>query len=79
MEKFWQDIENTCSLQLERSKTEVFTWSGTLPANTPKGLGRAGVLVNDEFLPGFVIYGIPVGDSRYVKHELAKKVKHCGL
>ena len=75
VEQFWADIEATCCLHLERSKTEVFTWSGVLPPNTPEGLARAGSMIDQEFLPGFIIYGIPVGDRRYVKHHLALKVQ----
>ena len=67
VEQFWADIQDTCCLQLERSKTEVFTWSGVSPPNTPDGLARAGTLVGDEFLPGFIIYGIPVGGSLSLK------------
>ena len=65
----------TCCLHLERSKTEVYTQSGVLPPGTPEGLARAGIMVGDEFLPGFMLYGIPIGDSRYVKHQLNMKVQ----
>ena len=75
IEEFWRVIERECGLRLERSKTEVYTWSGMLPPNTPDGLARSGTMVGEEFLPGFLLYGIPVGDSRYVKHHLSKKVQ----
>ena len=52
VEAFWRDIEQTCCLQLERTKTEVYTSNGVLPAGTPVGL--AGITVGDAFLPGFV-------------------------
>ena len=42
LEKFWQNIEVTCLLQLERSKTEVFNWSCRLPESSPVGLKVAG-------------------------------------
>ena len=70
IEQFWADIEATCCLHLEKSKTEVFTWSGELPPSTPEGLARAGTIVDEDFVPGFVLYGIPVGDTRYVKLHL---------
>ena len=72
---FWRDIEETCCLKLERSKTEVFSATGVLPPGTPPGLARAGTVVDGVFLPGFVMYGIPIGDSRFVKHKLALKVQ----
>ena len=75
LEAFWRNIQETCCLHLERSKTEVYTQSGVLPPGTPDGLARAGTMVGDEFLPGFTLYGIPIGDSRYVKHHLHLKVQ----
>ena len=35
-------------------------------------------MVDGEFLPGFVLYGVLVGDSRYVKHQLNLKVQEVG-
>ena len=75
IEEFWRDIGVTCCLQLERSKTEVYTSSGVLPAGTPEGLTRAGAVVGDEFLSGFVLYGVPVGEPRFVQHQLSLKVQ----
>ena len=46
-----------------------------LPEKTTQGLAQAGTLVGEDFLPGFVLYGIPVGNGRYVKHHLSLKVK----
>ena len=54
-------LEESCSLKLERSKTEVFTWSDKLPDNIPEGLTVAGSIVDQTFLPGFMCYGIPIG------------------
>ena len=75
LEKFWLDIEESCSLKLERSKTEVFTWSDKLPDNTPEGLTVAGSIVDQIFLPGFMCYGIPIGTKEYVRHQLSEKVQ----
>ena len=66
LERFWQEVEETCLLKLERSKTEVFTWSEQLPESTPAGLTVAGNRVNGQFLPGFMCYGIPIGVPGYV-------------
>ena len=38
----------------------------------------AGTMADGQFLPGFMLYGIPVGDSRYVKHHLRLKVEEVG-
>ena len=75
LEKFWKQIEEKCLLKLERSKTEVLTWSDKLPSCTPQGLTVAGCTVNDSFLPGFMCYGIPIGTHGYVKHQLSLKVQ----
>ena len=73
--KFWQDIEETCQLQLALEKTEVFTWTGQMPAIAPVGLKISGTEVESSFEPGFMCYGIPVGTSSYVRHHLLKKVE----
>ena len=75
LERFFSEIEQTCLLHIERSKTEVFTWSGELPAGTPEGFPRAGTVIDQEFCPGFLCYGIPVGTPAYVRHQLSKKVQ----
>ena len=62
------------STQLQRSKTEVFSW-GELPAGTPPGLARAGTLLKGVFQPGFILYGSPVGSPAYVQHHLSLKVQ----
>ena len=78
MEEFWQEVSETCLLQVERNKTQVFTWSGELPPNTPQEYPRAGIMVEGEFLPGYLCYGIPVGTHAYVRHQLSVKVQEVG-
>ena len=56
LERFARDVKERCLLQLERTKTEVFTWSGTLPPETTAGMTCAGMDVNGEFEPGFMCY-----------------------
>ena len=65
-------------LQLERTKTEVFTWNDKLPENTPAGLTVAGCWVDERFLPGFMCYGIPIGTPDFVKQQLSLKVEEVG-
>ena len=74
VEVFWAEVLEVCQLQLERSKTEIFSW-GELPAGTPPGLTRAGTLLDGTFQPGFILYGIPVGTPEYVQHHLSLKVQ----
>ena len=54
MERFEGAARERCGLHLQRSKTEVFSWDGVLPPNTPQGLKKAGITVNGEFQPGFL-------------------------
>ena len=51
LEKFARDVQENCLLEWERTKTEVFTWNGTIPLNATEGLSRAGALVNRVFEP----------------------------
>ena len=66
---FSREVEENCGLVLQRTKTEVFTWAGTLPANTPPGLVKAGVMVGETWQPGMICYGVPVGTDSYVTHN----------
>ena len=74
LEKFARDVQERCLLVWEKTKTEVFSWDGELPPRTTPGLTKAGIMVNENFEPGFVCYGIPVGTTEYVKHMLGDKV-----
>ncbi len=78
LDVFWRKVQQRCLLQLERSKTEVFTWSGQLPSTTPPDLTVAGSMVDGTFEPGFICYGIPIGTPRYVQHHLRLKVEEVG-
>ena len=75
LEVFWHEVEVECLLKLERSKTEVFSWTDKLPESTPPGLALAGCMVEGHFQPGFMCYGIPIGTPGYVKHQLSLKVQ----
>ena len=75
LEQFAAKVKEKCLLHLQVTKTEVFTWTGVSPVETPQDMTRAGTMVGDVWCPGFVCYGIPVGDSRYVQHMLSEKVQ----
>ena len=59
---------------LQKSKTEVFSWDGSLPAGTPDGLVRAGQEVAGQWEPGMICYGVPVGTDNYVEQKLEEKI-----
>ena len=72
--RFKEDIKEHCSLELEVSKSECFTWSGQLPAEAPSDLTLAGAMVEGRWETGWVVYGCPVGTDAYVGHMLDHKV-----
>ena len=72
--KFAHDIQHKHLLQLQVRKTEIFSWSGTLPPEAPRDMKVAGISIGDRFYPGMVVYGIPVGSEEYVKHMLNEVV-----
>ena len=72
IEPFWREME----------QTDTFSFIGQRLRSTPSQgccllehlrvwpeLCRACTVVGGEFLSGFVLYGIPVGLSRFVKHH----------
>ena len=64
-----------CILHLQVDKTEVFSWDGVLPPQTPQGMKLAGCTVDGIFRPGFICYGIPVGSDEFVRYMLKEKVE----
>ena len=67
---FAQEVREQCLLQLEWSKTELFSWSGVLPAGCPEGITLAGEDAQEGFRPGFLCYGVPVGTPEYAASQL---------
>ena len=78
LEMFSREVEEKCGLVLQRSKTEVFSWDGNLPAGTPDGLVRAGQEVAGQWEPGMICYGVPVGTDNYVEQKLEEKISEVG-
>ena len=54
LDMFNREVETNCGLVLQRTKTEVFSWGGTLPAGTPHGLVNAGTVVAGVWEPGTI-------------------------
>ena len=73
--RFKVEVKQRCGLELEWSKSEVFCWQGDLPPEIPDGLKLAGEQKQDDFLRGFMCYGVPVGEEQYVKMMLMDKAK----
>ena len=72
VEEFAREVEERCLLHWEKTKSEVFTWDGVLPPNTPEGLQLAVENIDGNNEPGFLIYGAPVGSDTYCTHQLRK-------
>ena len=70
VEEFAREVEERCLLHWEKTKSEVFTWGGVLPPDTPEGLKLAAEEINGTIEPGFLIYGAPVGSDSYCAHQL---------
>ena len=71
--KFAEEVREQCLLQLEWSKTEVFSWDGVLPEGCPPGITLAGEEVEGVFQPGFLCYGVPVGSPEYATSQLMSR------
>ena len=79
VEKFAADVKARCLLQFEPTKSEVFSWDGVIPHETPEGMLNAGKEIDGRFEPGYLCYGVPVGTDGYVRHMLDLKVAEVGV
>ena len=75
LDQFRSDIRDHCCLELEVSKFECFTWSGELPAASPRDIKLAGAEVAGSWEPGWVVYGCPMGTDAYTSFMLDQKVE----
>ena len=73
--RFAQLIRERHLLHLQVQKTQVFSWSGVLPPEAPPSMKIAGVMIEGDFCPGMLVYGIPVGSNLYVRHMLDEVVE----
>ena len=78
LDLFWIQLEEECGLVCSRSKTMVYTTDGEEPLLKPEELPMAGKVVQGVWLPGVIVYGVPVGDDRYVLDALEDKVREVG-
>ena len=73
VEKFKTDVFVKHGLTLQVNKTKVYHRFGNLPPEAPLEMPNAGVMVNEQLLPGFICYDVAIGCVDYVKHVLAQK------
>ena len=75
LEKLKVDTKRECGLELQMTKTEIYSLSGAVPNNAPPGLIRAGEELESVWEPGFLCYGVPIGSDKYVEYMLDCKIK----
>ena len=63
VERFSENIRVKCNLELQWTKCKVYKREGDLPLDTPQGLTLASEMVDEEFLRGFICFGIPLGSD----------------
>ena len=71
--RFADRIWEKCGLQLQWTKSDLFSWDSDLPVDAPAGLSLGGTLVNGEFARGIEVYGIPMGTTEYVLYQVQMK------
>ena len=67
--RFQVEVEARCGLTLQLAKSTFYSRVGGLPIGA-REFRLAGEEVDGEFLRGFVCFGAPVGEDRYVVHKL---------
>ena len=65
-------VRDRCGLELQVSKSRLFTWQGGLPAGAPPGLKLAQEEVGGQQRRGFICFGCPVGEDEYVVEKLTQ-------
>jgi hypothetical protein len=75
VQRFAEEVREQCLLQLEWTKTEIFSWEGVLPAGCPEEISLAGKEVDGVFQPGFLCYGVPVGTREYATSQLLERTR----
>ena len=73
--RFEEDLFTRCHLTLQRSKSVVYCPGGELPESALPGFKLAGEKVDNRFLTGLMVYGVPVGSPEYVTYKLKMKAK----
>ena len=74
LDEFSREVHRSCGLILQVTKSEVYSSSGVMPSEAPVGFVKAGAMVVEEFQPGFLCYGVPIGTDEYVTAMLDLKM-----
>ena len=75
LDVFSRDVNTKAGLVLQVTKSEVYSASGVMPTEAPTGFVNAGLEVQEQFQPGFLCYGVPIGTETYVTSMLDTKIK----
>ena len=74
-------VKAHCNLEVQLSKSELFSWEGRLPENTPEGVLLGGREVDGQFEAGIEYYGVPMGTKTYraavIRDRAEEIVKHA--
>ena len=71
--QFSAAILEDCCLTVQVDKTQVYLASGEKPDEAPASKNRAGLMVEGEWAPGFMCYGVAIGYPAFVRSQLSKK------
>ena len=75
MVEYEEEVWQNCGLRFQRSKCEVFSWSGELPAHCPRGFKLAGDVISGRFEPGLMVVVAPLGSDNWVKSKMQMKMQ----
>ena len=73
VKKYSEDIWARANLQLQWTKTKMFSLTAELPDYTPPGITLAGEVVSGVFERGVMVFGVPVGSPAYVTYKLRER------
>ena len=71
---FAAEVRERCGLEVQWGKTEIYSLLDALPEGAPPGMTVAGQDIEGSFVRGFLCWGVPVGEDRYVSKVLDDKV-----
>jgi hypothetical protein len=73
--RFIQFIKERCNLDVQLSKSHIFSWTPQLLKGSPEGVPLLRKLVEGRFEVGFDCYGVPMGSPEYKTSQLMKRAQ----
>lgn len=73
VQRYSEEIWARANLQLQWTKTKMYSLTADLLDYTPPGITLAGEEVGGVFERGVMVYGVPVGSPAYVTHKLRER------